>query len=100
VNAPPVPVTCNAGFGVEPPPNELHPAEETFVAPTPAGALAAFLEQAENVPPWPTGWVELVDPDGTISLGYESEPGFILGVVRVAPSGDGYAVSEWEITGC
>ena len=96
----PTAVTCDAPIGVEAPPNRFVQADVALPAETASAALARYLAEAVEPPPWSTGYTELVSADGSVAFGYATEPDRYLGIVSVEETDAGWAVTEWEIVGC
>lgn len=80
---------------------------DPVVYPTPTEAVAAYVETVDR---WPdVGYVEFLEPDGTITYGraFELDPmsaptpddGLVI-AVSVVPLADGWAVDSWESSGC
>ena len=96
----PTAIECEAPIGIETPPNRVFEVADALPALTPEDALARYLQEAADPPPWPSGYVQLESPDGSVAFGFADQPERYLGIVRVAESESGWAVTDWEIVGC
>ncbi|MCP4958311.1 MAG: hypothetical protein GY925_03470 [Actinomycetia bacterium] len=97
----PEPRTCRAPLGVEAPPNSVTTIAGPIAAHDPRGALQAFIEGPESRPDWSSGFVELNETNGRVSYGWTAyDTNSYLVIIRVSEQPDGFAVTEWEITGC
>lgn len=93
-------IACNAPEGVTPPPNQGGVVTDLGIHPSPSAALAAFLTREPGDPPVAdSGYLEMVEPDGSILYGIDFGDGFVT-LISVIPVDDGWTVDSWEGSGC
>lgn len=96
----PVAVRCDAPLGRQVPLNVVHPVERLQVEPTGSAALSRFLADAEEAPLFDRGYIEFVEPDGHITYGFSQFENYLVVVISLESTDEGWRVVEWETPGC
>jgi hypothetical protein len=93
-------VPCQSPAGVDRPAN-VGGSGPGGAHPTPVEALQAFLAAPGHETLARSGYVELVEPDGTVTYGapLDGGDGYVT-LVSVAPADAGWVVEGWRASGC
>jgi len=100
VDDPPIPFRCQAGVGIEVPPNRTTVVQDPIIEETAQAALRSFLAGPGPKPPRRSGFEELTTANGTVFYTLSVFMDIPLAVIRTDRSNGGYAVTQWEISGC
>jgi hypothetical protein len=93
-------IACQAPDGITPPPFQGGTVTWVGTYPTPTEALAAFLADEVGDPPIVrAGYVEMIEPDGSITYGVDFGDGFVT-LISVTPVDGGWTVDSWDGSGC